>query len=250
MTTGPLNSTPIPSMHRGTRRFISWSSHLRRLSTPQNAIALASLTFSAVIFHHLQQNNLLSEAGLQGFIHDAGPIAPLLFMVLMALTVVVSHLPGVPLVCVAGAMWGGVWGGIYSVAGGFLGSLMAYGLGRSLGQSAIKFITGKTVTFNTHRGQAVLGGLIFLSRLLPVVPFDVISYGAGMTRLSLPVYASATLLGMMPPTFAIAFLGTSPGLNPFTNPGIGVMLLGVLVLLPLGIWRYNWLGLRTMVQVD
>ena len=121
---------------------------------------------------------------------------------------------------------GGVWSGIYSVLGGFLGSLIAYGLGRSLGNSAIKAITGKTITFATHQGHAVIGGLIFITRLVPLFPFDVISYGAGLTRLPLTIYASATLLGMMPPTFAIAFLGTSPGAGLFDSPLMWVVCSG------------------------
>ena len=249
MTTGPLNPTAIPSFPR-VRRSVAWPRQLRRLWTPQNAIALATLTFSVVVFSHLHQHHLLSESGLHTLIQESGAIAPLVFILLLALTVVVSHLPGLPLVCVAGAMWGGLWGGIYSVAGGFLGSLIAYGLGRSLGNSAIKAITGKTITFTTHRGHAVMGGLIFLTRLVPVFPFDVISYGAGLTRLPLPIYASATLLGMIPPTFAIAFLGTSPSASVFSNPFFVVMLASLFVLLPLGIWRCNWLGLRSMVRID
>ncbi|MEM9213012.1 MAG: TVP38/TMEM64 family protein [Cyanobacteria bacterium P01_F01_bin.150] len=249
MKTEP-NSVAIPLPQNVSRQSVAGQRQFRRLITPQSMIALATLTFSAVSLGHLHKSHLLSGSSLQTFIQDAGAIAPILFILLMALTVVVSSLPGLPLVCVAGAMWGGVWGGIYSVVGGFLGSLIAYGLGRSLGNSAIKAITGKTITFTTHRSHAVIGGLIFLTRLVPVFPFDVISYGAGLTRLPLMIYASTTLLGMAPPTFAIAFLGKSPSTALPASPLMWVMIAGLCVIMPLAIWQYNWLGLRSMMRID
>ena len=84
---------------------------------------------------------------------------------------------------------------------------MAYFLGRTLGRSAIKALTGKVIYFSKQRGEVYLGWFIFITRLLPVLSFDLISYAAGMASLSLPIYASDTLLGMIPSTLLLTYIG-------------------------------------------
>ncbi|MEO0376345.1 MAG: TVP38/TMEM64 family protein, partial [Cyanobacteria bacterium P01_A01_bin.17] len=144
---------------------------------------------------------ILTPSGLQQVIAHSGAWGPILYIGVLAVSVVVSQIPGVPLALAAGAIWGPLLAGIYSVLGAFLGGLIAYGLGHSLGRTAVKTLTGKSISFSTERGEAYVGGLIFLTRLLPIFSFDLISYGAGVSGLSLPVYASATLFGMIPSTF-------------------------------------------------
>ncbi len=49
---------------------------------------------------------------------------------------------------------------------------------------------------------------MFISRLLPVVSFDIISYGAGLTKMSLKKFSLATFLGMIPLTFLYNYSGS------------------------------------------
>lgn len=197
----------------------------------------------------MQFSQLFSEAGLHAVTQQFGAVAPLLYILLIAITVVIGTIPGLPLVCAAGIAWGGLLGGVYSILGGFLGSLIAYGLGRTLGNSAIKALTGKTCTLAEHKGERFIISLIFITRLVPIFPFDLISYGAGVARLSFPLYAGATLLGMIPPTFAFSFVGTASVLNSTSSwtiwPAIGV----VLVVAPWIVWRYNCFQIKDMIQV-
>jgi uncharacterized membrane protein YdjX (TVP38/TMEM64 family) len=53
-----------------------------------------------------------------------------------------------------------------------------------------------------------LMGVVFFARLIPIFSFEV-SFGAGLTKISLKNFAFATLFGMAPPTFAITYLGRS-----------------------------------------
>ena len=252
MITRPVNCTafplePRPRGQRSGQR--GWQRRLMALTTPQNAIALITIVLSLLMMVHLQHTQLFTEDGLQQVIDRTGYLAPLLYILLVALTVVVSHLPGLPLVSVAGMVWGGTLGGLYSLIGGFLGSLLAYSLGRTLGNSAMKVLTGKQLTLTTHRSQRFIGWLIFTTRLLPVFPFDLISYGAGITRLPLPIYATATLFGMAPPTFAIAFMGKTM-MQDFPFAIMVWLLLGVsLGGISWGIQRHNWFGLREMFRL-
>lgn len=218
-----------------------------------NGIALAVLILSLVVYWWLANKsdvNLLQPQNLQQAINGLGFLGILVYISIIALAVVISPIPGAPLTVAAGAIWGAVWAGIYSVIGGFLGGLIAYFIGRSLGISAVYALTGKVICFTKNRGEIYLGWLIFITRLLPVLSFDLISYGAGITGLSLPIYASATLMGMIPSTFFLTYMGAVFQIGM----SMGITLLGLFLILliglPWGIRRYNWLGLQDIIHIE
>lgn len=201
----------------------------------------------------LQQNldiNLFTPEGFQTAAAKFGAWGPALYIGLLAISVVISQIPGAPLAIAAGAVWGPLNAGIYTVLGGFLGALIAYSLGKTFGQSLLKLLTGKTIQFSKERGETYLGGLIFLMRLVPVFSFDLISYGAGITGLSLPVYASATLLGMVPSTFLLTYLGGAFHLGTTGIVAIVSLLIAGVIILPWGIKRHHWFDLQDVIQVS
>lgn len=97
--------------------------------------------------------NPLTPEGLKQLIDSTGIWGILAYMSIIALAVVISPIPGAPLTVAAGAVWGAFPAAIYSVAGGFLGGLIAYFIGRSLGRSAVKALTGKAVYLSKDRGE-------------------------------------------------------------------------------------------------
>ena len=50
---------------------------------------------------------------------------------------------------------------------------------------------------------------IMIMRLVPILPWEVQNYAAGLTNVSVPVFVGATMLGIIPGTFLHAFLGAS-----------------------------------------
>ncbi len=238
MTVCPLSSaTPQPRLS-----FLNWQT----LSTLAITLGIA---LSLFILQQQWEINLFSAEGLQTAVTQVGPWGPLLYILLLVISVVVSQIPGAGLAIAAGAVWGPFTAGVYTILGGFLGALIAYSLGKAIGPSLLKALTGKSITFSKDRGERYLGGLIFLMRLVPVFSFDIISYGAGITKLSLPIYASATLLGMIPSTFLLTYLGGAFHLGPEASVGIIALFIAGLVLLPWGIRRHNWLDLKSVVQI-
>ncbi len=221
---------------------------LRSLASVSNLLALV-LALAGLVAWRLQRAGLdLSDPQvLEHYVRSLGLRGPISYIGLLTLSVVVSQLPGVPLAVAAGLVWGSLLGGVYTVAGGFLGSLIAYYPGRTLGRSAMRSLTGKVVTFSRAEGAFYLSWIVFISRLLPVVPFDIVNYASGVTGLNLPLYAAATLLGMIP--FLLTFLGRAMVLNPVLALGLSVVAaLSLLVLARL--IRANWLGLRDLVQLE
>ncbi len=218
-----------------------------------NIVALAILGTCLLVCGWLvleSTPNLLTPSALERNLQQLGIVGPLVYIAVLVLSVVISPIPGAPLAVVGGIVWGMPLAGIYSVIGGFLGSLLAYFIGRTLGHSAIQVFTGKSIYVVNQRGDRYLGWIIFFSRLFPVLPFDLMSYAAGITRLSVKIYAAATLLGMIPPTFLLSYAGQSLTATVPQMVAISIVLLVLLVGLPWIAHRNNWLSVRDIIRVE
>lgn len=219
----------------------------------QNGIAAAVLLISGVAYWRLathSEYDVFSPDGLQQAIASLGQSSILVYIGLIALSVVLSPLPGAPLTVAAGAVWGAIPAATYSVMGGFLGGVVAYFIGRSLGRSTVLALTGKVVYFTKDRGEVYLGWLIFISRLLPVLSFDLISYASGLTGLSFPIYAIATLLGMIPSTLFLTYMGATFTINMTLGIALSIVFWLIFIGVPWGIHRYNWFGMRDIIRID
>lgn len=229
------------------------SKRLRSLLKVQNVIALAILLVCVGIGWWVMAHfriDQLTPAHVLRSIYLLGWPGILAFIGISALAIVVSPIPGTPLTIAAGAVWGPIPAGVYAAIGIFSGSMLAYFIGRTLGRSTVRALTGKSIHLSKHRGEVYLGWLMFLSHLFPVLPFDLLSYGAGISRLSLPVYTAATLLGTIPGTFFLTYAGSTLTFGKTTAIAIAAILLVLLVVLPWGIKRHNWLGLREVVKLE
>lgn len=221
--------------------------------TPRHRIFIILLILSIIIavgMHYHFGSHFLTQEKVQIILSQAGWLAPFIYISILIVSVVISQIPAVPLVMVAGMIWNPLLATIYSVTGGFLGGLCAYFLGRSLGRNALKMLTGKVFYLSKDKGEIYLGLLIFITRLFPLFSFDLISYGLGFAGISLPIYASSTLIGMIPPTFLLTYVGLSVTLNFQQTVGIIIF---VFVISTIFIWlinRYNLFGLKDIIHVE
>lgn len=182
-------------------------------------------------------------------LEKAGPFAPMMLMALMALAVVISFIPSLPLDIAAGAFFGPVLGTVYCVAGALGGAVAAFLIARYLGREFIEKHLSGHINFCTQCSDHLLAKVIFASRLLPIVSFDIVSYGAGLTMMSLRAFSVATLAGMLPITFAYNYFGSSilaasRGLILI----LGLFMVFFLFLLPRLIERYDLFSLRKFFQ--
>jgi uncharacterized membrane protein YdjX (TVP38/TMEM64 family) len=147
---------------------------------------------------------------LRGWLADTGGAG----WVLLTLGVAAVLLAPVPrsVVSMLVGLVAGFWTGLaVALLGGLLGGLAAFALARALGRPAVARFAGsrleKVDRLATGRGfLAVLTG-----RLVPVVPFVVLSYGAGLTTVPPVAYAAATALGLVPSTVVQVGVGASVG---------------------------------------
>lgn len=210
-------------------------------------IAIAILSI-AVVF--LMGPNALNPEQFAAMVLQAGGWGPVLYMVVIMVSVVVSQIPGAPLAIAAGAVWDPLLAGAYTVIGGFAGALIAYSLGRQIGPPIVQALTGKSVRFSADYGECYIGSLIFLTRLLPIFSFDLVSYGAGIMKVSLPVYTGTTFFGMVPSTLLLTYMGDSLHLSLWSTIALGGVFLSLFIGIPTVMHRYNWLNLQAVVQWD
>jgi uncharacterized membrane protein YdjX (TVP38/TMEM64 family) len=226
---------------------------LRALLTPQNSIALLILLpCIGVAWWLLTQSGIDLSQPQQwiGSIRAMGWLGVLLYVGFLFIAIVIGPIPSTPVTVAAGAVWHPVWAGVFGVIGLYLGSLAAYFIGRTLGRSVVRALLGKVIYFSSHRGEVYLGWLVFVSHLLPFMPYDLVSYGAGLSGMSFPIYAVACLLGLIPCVFFLTLMGSALTGGLLFGISLAVLFVLLLVLLPWGVKRYNWLGLRDIIRIE
>ena len=145
---------------------------------------------------------------LRRWIDGAGLLGPLLVVALMTVAIVASPLPSAPVALAAGAAYGHTFGTALVVLGAELGAIAAFLLARGLGHPFVERHLGQKLSAGFLGSQNTLTFLVFGSRLLPFLSFDMISYAAGLSKLHFWRFAVATLAGIIPASFLLAHVGS------------------------------------------
>ncbi|MDH3745182.1 MAG: TVP38/TMEM64 family protein, partial [Acidobacteriota bacterium] len=185
----------------------------------------------------------LKAARIEDRLQAAGPLAPLAFVLVMAVTVLLP-VPTFPLDVLAGRLFGPFFGTLYAVSGATLGASLSFLLARWLGRDFVARYLKGHIHFCGRCSDKLLTKVVFFTRLIPAVSFDVVSYAAGLTAMSLTRFALASFLGMLPLTFAYVLFGPLLSIgNPITWLG-AVAAAALLFLLPRWIERSDLFGMR------
>ncbi len=173
-----------------------------------------------------------SPGAIAQWLRDAGPLAPLLLIGGMVGAVVIPPIPSLPLDLAAGAAFGLFYGALYAVIGAEIGAILCFLIARSLGREALSRVMKTEHTFCQMCTDHQLMGAMFIARFIPIFSFDVVSYGAGLTNISLRSFALATFLGMAPPTFAFTYLGSSVVSAQWPLIAAGVVMVAFFLAMP------------------
>lgn len=176
---------------------------------------------------------LLDGHALRQYIMGFGMLGPLAVVALIALAVLLSPIPSAPVALAAGALYGHSWGTLYVLLGAELGALGAFSLARLLGREALQRWFGHRLPKTRLGSQGMLMTIVFVSRLLPFISFDIVSYAAGLTSLSLWRFALATLAGVLPASFLLAHFGGELVAGEIDRMLYAVLALGLLTGIPL-----------------
>ncbi|MDA2918102.1 TVP38/TMEM64 family protein [Desulfobacterota bacterium AH_259_B03_O07] len=109
-----------------------------------------------------------------------------------------------------GFTFGPVWGTILTVTGATLNASVSFLLARSLGKDFVHRISrGKLDRINEILKENSFKSLLII-RTSPIgPPFDLVSYGSGVLRVSFWNYFFATLIGIIPATAVYSYFGGS-----------------------------------------
>jgi uncharacterized membrane protein YdjX (TVP38/TMEM64 family) len=158
---------------------------------------------------------------LRSYIRSLGLGGILLLLGLMLAHAIVFY-PSEIVTATAGYVYGFGPGLALVVAGWLVSALLSYALGRSVGRPLIRAVLGQRFR-SLERGMARGGiALLLSSRLIPVVPFALVGYAAGATRVSIWRYSWTTVLGYLPLTLAVAYLGSRAQTLSASNPLVWV----------------------------
>ncbi len=164
-------------------------------------IGLAGAVTLAVIYR-----DQFDGAALEAWVRDAGPVAPLLFMLIYALAAVL-FLPGSVLTLAGGALFGPVLGTVYNLTGATLGATLAFLIARYLTSDWVAAKTGGRVKQLINGVESEGWRFVAFVRLVPLFPFNLLNYALGLTRLKLSHYIIASFVFMLPGAVAFTYLG-------------------------------------------
>jgi uncharacterized membrane protein YdjX (TVP38/TMEM64 family) len=207
------------------------------------AITLAGLAILAVLVLAVQPLHDAFEAAVRGDtaevrrrVDDLGLAGPLL-IVALALAHAVVFYPAEIVDAAAGFAYGFLPGLALMTTGWLLSGLLCFGVGRSVARPLLDRWFG-TQRFERTEAAIERGGatLLLSIRLIPIVPFSLVSYAAGAAGVPVWRFAWTTAVGYLPITALAVYFGTRlEGLSA-TDPLVLGTVAALLALLLGGHW--------------
>lgn len=196
---------------------------LGRLTHPGVRVAVLVGLVLAVSLVGLRSDGIDVDT-VRAVIDDLGLLGPAVFVVLFALAATLL-LPAAPFALAAGLLFGPVLGSATALVGATAGATGAFLLGRALGREAVARLGGRRLAaLDDHLATRGFLSLLVL-RLVPLLPFNLLSVGSGVTGLRLRDYVLATAVGIVPGTVAYAAVG-----GTITDPASAAFLGSIVVL--------------------
>jgi uncharacterized membrane protein YdjX (TVP38/TMEM64 family) len=167
---------------------------------------------------------------LRAEVRAFGPYAPLAFVALQTVQVVVAPIPGQLLGGVAGYLFGGLAGSVYSLTGVVLGSALAIAATRRFGRAYAERVLEADVL---ARFDAVIDAVgepgLFVMFLLPVFPDDALCFLAGLTEIPVSRLLVLVVVGRAPTFVLVAYLGGSVAESNLLLAGLLTVTMALLV---------------------
>ena len=156
-----------------------------------------------VVFIYRDQIDVIT---LDNWLTDHPVSAPLLFA-LFFIVMTLLFFPGTLLSLMGGALFGPLWGTIYNQISAILGATLTFLVARYLAADWVeKKLAGKLKEFKT--GVEAKGWrFVLLVRLVPGIPFTMLNYAFGLTRIRLLHFVMVTFLCIFPRVIAYSYAG-------------------------------------------
>ena len=203
-------------------------------------IVLASIGFLIVLLeqHHkicLECINLKlgTPEVIRHYILGFGPWALTVFVGLYALNTV-SLLPPIGIMSLAaGFIFGPFLGSVGIMLGAFLGTSTTFFISRIFGGGFVEKITkgnAKAVEFQEKLNQKGFV-TILLVRLIPLIPWEVVNYAAGLSKIKYKDFIFATLIGIFPAVLIQTFFSDRLSNSDIRDPKLIAAIAGFVLLI-------------------
>lgn len=183
-------------------------------------LVLILAAIGAIALYALQEDNLFGRVisylqnsrqhgeDIREAILAKGLFAPLTFITLQVLQVVVAPIPGEASGILGGYLFGALPSFVYSTIGLTIGSWLAFMVGRLLSDLVRRRLEHTAIyqRFNhlVSKGDFAIPFVLFL---LPGFPKDSLAYLLGMSHMPMPVFLFITVVGRIPGTLLLSFQG-------------------------------------------
>lgn len=143
-------------------------------------------------------------------IGDFDVAAPVVFILVVALKPVLIFLPSMGLTIVAGLLFGPYLGTLYVSIGGAASSVIGFYVARRLGRRRVaRFIKGRTLLARADERMEREGFKTVLLLRIFNLPWDMVSYSAGLSRIGFKDFFLASLIMLPPTSFIFTYFGSS-----------------------------------------
>ena len=175
----------------------------------------------------------------QQWVDSQGLLAPVLFMGMVILQVVVAVIPGEPLEIAAGYAFGALEGTILCVLGTLIGGVLVFLLVRRFGAQAVEvfFDLEKFRSLRFFQDRRRLTFWVFLVFFLPGTPKDVLCYFVGLTDMRLRTWILVSAVARIPSIITSTVGGSALGMGEYAFAAIAF--LAALAISGLGLLAYR-----------
>jgi uncharacterized membrane protein YdjX (TVP38/TMEM64 family) len=176
-------------------------------ATINHLLVVAGIAGFAVLFRILPVTDWLEQLGR---LNEQYPVAVPVAYVMAVTVATVALFPGWISMMLGGLLFGVMPGLPFALLGITAGAYGAFLAGRMLGRSWVEQRMGDSLKLQAldEAVNAQSFYIVFLTRFAIVLPFNVLNYAFGLTRVRPATYVAATALGMLPPVLLYVYLGT------------------------------------------
>lgn len=158
---------------------------------------LIFLTIS--LYREYDINLTIPTDSLRHWIASFGLLAPIIYILLMVLAIVIVPIPDFIIGLAAGVLFPWYLASLYTLIADFLGSTLTFCLARWFGRPlVVRFVKERELRFIDTYTKKLGPQTIFILRLVPGFNFDLVGYFAGLTPISFTAYILPTMIGILP----------------------------------------------------
>ncbi len=171
---------------------------------------------------------------LRSFILSFGILAPIAIIGLQTFQSMISIIPSQLTTVAAGFIFGPVFGLTYSVIGGFIGSALIFLISQKYGKNlALKLFEKKEIVHFNHFFKQKRLAALFLARIVPIFPNDLVSFAAGLTNMKLRNFNIISTLGFLFQMILLTLFGSELAAGKISIPLIIISSLIVILVMTL-----------------